>query len=159
MRAYEEGADLEARTGMAYASLLGGLALANAGLGVVHGFAAPIGGMFPAPHGAVCAALLSWSMEANILALRQRDPGGRALARYREIAVLLTGNEDADPQDGIDCVREVCRRLNIPRLRAYGITDEHIPTLVEKAAKASSMKANPLVLTRGELTAVVQSAL
>jgi len=159
VRAYEEGNDLEARTGMSYASLLGGLSLANAGLGVVHGFAAPIGGMFPAPHGAVCAALLPWGMEANILALRERDPGARALMRYREIATLLTGNEDADALEGVECVREVCRRLEIPRLRAYGITDDHLPSLVEKAAKASSMKANPIVLTRGELTAVVQSAL
>ena len=82
----------EARTGMAWASLLGGLALANAGLGVVHGFAAPIGGMFDAPHGAVCAALLPAGMRANIAALRERDPQRRALERYREIARILTGD-------------------------------------------------------------------
>lgn len=159
VRAYEQGDDIEARTGMSYASLLGGLALANAGLGVVHGFAAPIGGMFPAPHGAVCAALLAWGMEANILALRERDPEGRALMRYREVAALLTGVEDADALDGVECVREVVRRFNIPRLRAYGVTVDDVRVLVEKASKASSMKANPIVLTTGELTAVLQSAL
>jgi alcohol dehydrogenase class IV len=159
VRAYEEGGDIDARTGMSLASLFGGLALANSGLGVVHGFAAPIGGMFPAPHGAVCAALLPWGMEANILALRDRDPEGKALMRYREAAALLTGNEDAQALDGVECIREVVRRFNIPRLRAHGITDSDIPALVERAAKASSMKANPIVLTTRELTAVLQSAL
>ena len=86
VRACEDGNDAAARAGMSYASLLGGLALANAGLGVVHGFAAPIGGMFDAPHGAVCAAILPYGMEANIRALRERSPEGGALARYREIA-------------------------------------------------------------------------
>ena len=76
---------------MALASLLGGLALANAGLGAVHGFAAPIGGMFPAPHGAVCAALLPHVMAANIRALRERAPESAALARYETVARLLTG--------------------------------------------------------------------
>ena len=88
--AFENGADAAARAGMSYASLLGGLALANAGLGVVHGFAAPIGGMFEAPHGAVCAAILPYGMEANIRALRARDPESEALERYREIARVLT---------------------------------------------------------------------
>jgi alcohol dehydrogenase class IV len=159
VRACEEGSDIEARTGMSYASLLGGLSLANAGLGVVHGFAAPVGGMHTAPHGAVCAAILPWGMEANILALRQRDPSSRALVRYREVAAILTGNEDADALDGVRCVRDVCRQLNVPRLRAWGVTDDHVHTLVENASKASSMKANPIALTESELTAVLQSAL
>src|SRR5436305_10485333 len=88
-RAYANGRDAEARAGMAYASLLGGLALANAGLGVVHGLAAPIGGMFGAPHGSVCAALLAPGIEANVKALRARAPESEALVRYEEISRMV----------------------------------------------------------------------
>ena len=90
--AFTDGQNKSAREDMAVASLFGGLALANAGLGAVHGFAGPIGGMFPAPHGAVCAALLPHVMTANIRALRQRAPGSEALRRYDKVARLLTGS-------------------------------------------------------------------
>ena len=99
-RACVDGNDREARTDMSWASLLGGMALANAGLGVVHGFAAPVGGMFNAPHGAVCAALLPFGMRANIRALRSRDADGDALRRYARVAAILCGDADATPEDG-----------------------------------------------------------
>ena len=158
-RAFADGHDAAARENMALASLYGGLALANAGLGVVHGFAAPLGGMFDAPHGAVCAALLPQGMEANIQALRARAGESVALARYEEIARILTGNPNARAEDGVHWVRELCARLRIPGLRAYGIESKHVADLVEKASRASSMKANPLVLTAAELTAVVERSL
>jgi alcohol dehydrogenase class IV len=157
-RACAAAQDLSARCDMAFASLMGGLALANAGLGVVHGFAAPVGGMFPAPHGAVCAALLAPGMEANIRALREREPGGPFLDRYRTLAVMLTGNPGANPEAGADHVRKLCSDLGIPRLRAYGITEGDFPALVEKAARASSMKGNPIALTPEELTAILRKA-
>jgi alcohol dehydrogenase class IV len=159
LRACRNGADLEARTDMAYASLLGGLALANAGLGVVHGFAAPIGGMFSAPHGGVCAALLPHGVAGNIAALRSRHPDHPALGRYREIASALTGNPAAEAEDAAVWVRELCDALRIRSLREYGIAAEHTAELVNKAANASSMKANPIVLTDGELRSVLHSAL
>jgi len=158
-RAWENGADLEARTDMAWAALLGGLALANAGLGAVHGFAAPIGGMFPAPHGAVCAALLPHAMAINVEALRARDAGGAALARYEEVARMLTGRPQATADDGLDWVAALCRKLEIPPLRTYGIRDTDIPALVEKAARASSMKGNPIALDGAELREIVARAL
>jgi alcohol dehydrogenase class IV len=157
-RAYDSG-DPDARHDMALASLFGGLALANSGLGAVHGFAAPIGGMFSAPHGAVCASLLPHVMEINIRALRERDANGEALVRYRKVASLLTGSEKADSADGIAWVRDLCRELKIPRLRAFGITECDIALLVEHAAKASSMKANPIVLTFEELTETLARAI
>ena len=157
-RAYADGGDAEARENMSTVSLYGGLALANAGLGVVHGFASPIGGMFDAPHGAVCAAVMPFGMEANIAALRARAPEHPALARYGEIARWLTGHLGA-PEDGVAWVRELCRRLDVPPLGTYGITARNIPELVEKAARASSMKANPIVLTTAELTRVLEQAL
>jgi alcohol dehydrogenase class IV len=158
-RLWDHPGDRAARADMAYASLLGGLSLANAGLGAVHGFAAPLGGMFPAPHGAACAAVLSHAMEINIRALRQRSPGSRALERYDEVARLLTGRPQAAAEDGVGWTRDLCRRLEIPPLRAWGVTTADIPVLVEKAANASSMKANPLTLTPDELREIISQAI
>ena len=158
-RAYANGGDLEARTSMAWASLLGGLALTNAGLGVVHGFAAPIGGMFHAPHGAVCAAILPSGMRANIEALRADNPQSPVLERYAVIARIVTGNPHATPEDGAQWVASLVRQLAIPSLAAYGIGTRDIPVLVEKAARASSMKANPVVLTPARLTQVIENSL
>jgi alcohol dehydrogenase class IV len=158
-RAYRDGGDIEARTGMAYASLLGGLALANAGLGVVHGFAAPIGGMFDAPHGAVCAALLPAGMSANIAALREREPRGRALDRYREIARILTRDPEAIPEDGAEWVRNLIAQLAIPSLAGYGLRGKDVAELTEKASRSNSMKGNPISLTSAELAAVIESSL
>jgi alcohol dehydrogenase class IV len=157
-RAFDHGEDRAAREGMALASLLGGLALANSGLGAVHGFAAPIGGMFAAPHGAICAALLPHVMEINVRALRERVTAGDALLRYDRVAALLTGKREAGARDGINWVTELCDRLQVPRLRTYGVTENDLALLVKKAAQASSMKTNPIVLTNEELTEVLQAA-
>jgi alcohol dehydrogenase class IV len=150
--------DREARRDMAWASLLGGLGLANAGLGAVHGFAAPVGGMFPAPHGAVCAAVLPHAMRVNVEALRRRHPSSDALRRYGEVARLLTGRPQAAAEDGVTWTAEICRILEIPPLRTYGVSQDDVPILVEKAAQASSMKANPIVLTPEELGEIIAAA-
>jgi alcohol dehydrogenase class IV len=157
-RVAEEPGDLAARSDMAWASLLGGLALANAGLGAVHGFAAPLGGMFPAPHGAACAAVLPYAMEVNVRALRERAPESRALARYDEIARLLTGLPHAVAGDGVRWVAGLCRRLEIPPLASWGVREWHFDDLVEKAAQASSMKGNPIALTAAELREILSRA-
>jgi alcohol dehydrogenase class IV len=157
-RAYHDGHDAAARTDLALASLHGGLALANAGLGAVHGFAGPIGGRFPAPHGAVCAALLPGVMAANLAALRQRQPGGEALRRYETVARWLTGRDRATADDGVAWVRELVAELAIPRLGTYGVAAADLGPLVEAARQASSMKANPLPLTEAELHAVLAAA-
>ena len=157
--AFHDGRHAGAREDMAVAGLFGGLALANAGLGAVHGFAGPIGGMFPAPHGAVCAALLPHVMEMNLRALRQRQPQSEALPRYDEVARLVTGRASALAEAGVNWVRELVKDLRIPALRSYGIKQEHVAELVASAAKASSMKANPIALTREELAETLQRAL
>jgi alcohol dehydrogenase class IV len=158
-RAWRDGSDREARRDMALASLFGGMALANAGLGAVHGFAAPLGGMFPAPHGAVCAALLPHAMEINIRALRARAAEGESLARYTVVARMLTGNAEARAEDGAAWVSRLCRELEIPPLATYGVRPEDVAALVEKAAQASSMKGNPIALTPDELAEVLTRAL
>jgi alcohol dehydrogenase class IV len=157
--AFSKGQDKEAREDMSVASLFGGLALANAGLGAVHGFAGPIGGSFPAPHGAICAALLPHVMAMNLRALRQRDPNGPALYRYDEVAWWLTGDSQAKADDGVKWVRALVTDLKVSRLGSFGIQQIHIADLVVKAAKASSMKANPIVLTPEELTEILEQAL
>jgi alcohol dehydrogenase class IV len=157
--AFADGRDTAARTDMAVASLFGGMALANAGLGAAHGFAGPIGGQFPAPHGAVCAVLLPHVMEANLRALRQRQPTAKALRRYEEVARLVTGGAGATAEAGVEWVRELVADLNIPSLGHYGLKREHTAELVEKAYQASSMKANPIMLTPDELAGILEAAL
>lgn len=158
-RVVAHGEDVAARTDMCVASLCGGLALANAALGAVHGFAGPIGGMFPAPHGAVCARLLPEVMLANVAALRERDAGGAALGRYEEVARVLTGHPRATIADGVAWVRDVVAELGVRPLSAYGVTREHLPELVRRGQRASSMKGNPVALTADELLAVLVAAL
>jgi len=157
-RACVAGHDVAAREDMALAGLFGGLALANAGLGAVHGFAGPIGGMFEAPHGAICAALLPHVMAANLLALRLREPSDATLRRYGDVARILTGDPAADADQGLAWVHHLVTELRMPALSAYGLGENHIPELVEKAAQASSMKANPLTLTRDELAGILRRA-
>ena len=158
-RAFVQGDDPAAREDMALASLMGGLALANAGLGAAHGFAGPVGGMFAAPHGAVCAALLPHVMSMNVAALAQRKPDSPELSRYDEVARILTGNPGSRAEDGVRWVQGLAHDLGIPALRAYGLRQEHVPELVQKTAIASSTKANPIVLTTEELTAILQAAM
>lgn len=158
-RAVLDGADAPAREDLALASLFGGLCLANAGLGAVHGFAAPVGGMFDAPHGAVCAALLPAVLDVNLRALRARAPTHPSLPRVQELAVLLTGRADARAEDAVAWVDELRAALGVPGLGRYGLTEAQVPALVTKAKGASSMKANPLVLTDAELAEIASRSL
>lgn len=158
-RACEDGRDAGARTDMALASLLGGMALANAGLGAVHGLAAPIGGMFRAPHGAVCAALLPHVLDANLRALRARDAGSAALERLADVGRLLTGSADAGAEDAVAWVRQTVAGLAIPALSNWGIGQDALPEIAEQAQRASSMKGNPVALTLEELAAILAAAL
>jgi alcohol dehydrogenase class IV len=154
-RAYENGADLAAREDMALASLLGGMSLANAGLGAVHALAGPFGAMFAAPHGAVCAAILPAAMQVNIQAARRRQPQGEFLRRCDEVARMVTGNAKAVAEEGVVWIRELCRALNIRPLRAHGLTDAELPGLIERSKSTSSMKGNPVPLTDDEIREIV----
>lgn len=158
-KAWHNGSDLAARSDMAYASLLGGLALANAGLGAVHGCAAPLGGMFDAPHGALCAALLPHAMRVNIAALRASAAHAPSVERYTAVARMLTGRSQASAEDGAVWVAELCAELEIRPLGDYGVHAADIPALAEKASNASSMKANPVVLTCAQLEDLLSRAL
>jgi alcohol dehydrogenase class IV len=158
-RAYDDGSDAEAREDMALVSLLGGLALANAKLGAVHGFAGVLGGMFDAPHGVICGRLLPYVMETNVNALTSRDSESPALDRYADIAAILTGEFDATPQDAVDWVCDLCHGLDVPGLATYGVQTTDFSEIIQKSQRSSSMKGNPIRLSDGELAAILERAL
>jgi alcohol dehydrogenase class IV len=158
-RAVLDGADASAREDLALASLLGGLCLANAGLGAVHGIAAPAGGLLEAPHGAICAALLAPAMAVNLRALELREPANPSLARFQEIGGLLTGRPQASAEDGVTWLEDLRRDLGVAGLGRLGLVAGQIPALVERAKAASSMKGNPLPLTDEEIAEITTRAL
>jgi alcohol dehydrogenase class IV len=157
--AFADGSDLTARTDMAMCSLLGGMALANAKLGAVHGIAGVIGGTADVPHGVACAALLTPVIEANVRALRSGPAGHPALDRYTEVARTLTGNPAASVEDGLAWLRETITMLGIPHLSAFGIGPQDADDVAVKAAASSSMQGNPVVLSHGDLRAILLQAL
>jgi len=157
--AYRDGNDKTARENMSLASLFGGLALANAKLGAVHGFAGPMGGMFPLPHGLICGRLLPFVMEANVKSLQSRMPESPSLARYDEVARILAGTNTARAADGVEWVQDLCMELNVPSLSTFGIKEENFPLIVEKSRNASSMKGNPISLTDEELREILRRAI
>jgi alcohol dehydrogenase class IV len=156
--AYEHGGDADARTELALCSLFGGIALANAKLGAVHGLAGVIGGMVDAPHGVVCAALLAPVVEANVRALREREPGSPALHRYAAVARLLTGQEGARVEDAVAWLRETVAALDVPPLGAVGLQPAQYAEVAGKAARSNSMKGNPVGLGEAELVTVLEAA-
>jgi alcohol dehydrogenase class IV len=157
--ACSDGKNAEARENMALASLFGGLALANAGLGAIHGLAAPLGGKHPIPHGIACARLLPAVMEVNLRVLRSRSKDSPALSRYDEIAQLLTGNPSAPAEEGIDWIHSVCSDISVPRLSKFGLAQNDLPDIAGKAQKSSSMKGNPVQLTLEELIEILEKSL
>ncbi|MGL4608950.1 MAG: hypothetical protein ACRCYY_04585 [Trueperaceae bacterium] len=140
---------------MSLASLFGGLALANAKLGAVHGFAGPLGGMLNAPHGSLCAALLPHVVKANIKTLSK----AHTLERFDEVAKILMNNEKAKADDAVTYLQELCLGLDIPTLSKLGLTKQMIPDVVDKTQNASSMKGNPVILSTEELTGVLRAAM
>jgi alcohol dehydrogenase class IV len=157
-RAREKGNDAAAREDMAITSLFGGLALANAKLGAVHGFAGPMGGMFHAPHGAICGRLLPHVMAVNVQALQKRGQGTEALRRYDEVAQLLIGTPRATAHDGVSWMQALCTALGVPSLSTHGVTEDDFPLIIEKAGKSSSMKGNPIELTAEEMEEILKRA-
>jgi len=152
-----------ARSQMAYAALLSGVCLANAGLGAVHGFASPLGAQLPIPHGMACGAVLWQVISANVAALADRDPESPALAKYADAGRILA-ELPSNVDDGaararlLDTLHDWVERLEVPALSAFEMTAEHIPVIVADSP-GSSMRTNPVALTDDELTAILESAL
>ena len=156
MRAWEDGNDHEARENIAWVSLMGGIALANAKLGAVHGLAGPIGGMFHVPHGSICAALLPSVMLVNAEALASRGNDPEKLSRFEEISRWVTGRENASIIEGIEWIGSLCKSMKIPQLSELGIKKEDFPAIIAKSKKSSSMKGNPIQLTEQETENILE---
>ncbi len=142
------------RSGLAYASLLSGIVLAQAGLGSVHGLASPLGALFPIPHGTVCGTLVAEATDINIRALRARQPDHPSLAKYARVGALLLGRPEAPAAEALAHLVERLRgwldTLDLPRLSVYGLTADRI-ALVAAQSRGGSMATNPIVLTDDEL--------
>ena len=158
VRAYENGDDPHAREDMCLASLCGGLALANAKLGAVHGIAGPFGGSFRAPHGAVCGRLLPFVAAVTISALRERDPGSPAIGRFQEAARIFTDDPKATAEKGAAWLRALCDRLEVPGLSTYGFSAEHSTDIIAKSFRSSSMRGHPVDLSAPELETILERA-
>ncbi len=156
------GSASAARSGMAYAALLSGITLAQTGLGSVHGLASPLGAFFPIPHGVVCGTLVAAATRGNITAMQGREPANPALGKYAHIAELLCGTGFSDPQEAHDALvqrlEDWIHRLEIPRLGRFGIREGDFARIVANS-RGSSMKTNPIVLSDGEISAILAQRL
>jgi len=156
--AWEDGSNVNARTGMALASYLSGITLANAGLGVVHGFASPVGGYFEIPHGIICSALMAPANEITVRKLRSQKTNAEALMKYAIVGKIFAGSEYRSQEYYVDFLLHVLQNLaemlQIPRLSKFGVTPSHF----EKIIKGTENKNNPIALERDELWEVLESA-
>lgn len=153
---FHQGAEAEqAQESMAYAALLSGICLAQTGLGSVHGLASPLGAFYPIPHGVVCGTLVAEATRQNICAMRSREKNNPNLAKYEQLARVLTQRPRADLEDLLGYLDDLTVDLNLPLLGDYGVTEEHIPHIVAHS-RGSSMKTNPIVLTDLEIDEIVR---
>ena len=158
LKTFNNPADKKAREDMCIGSLFGGIALANAKLGAVHGFAGPMGGMIDAPHGVICGILLPYVIKTNIKALQERKPTSEVFKKYEKVARIVTKNEKAKPRDLIRWTDELYEKLNMPHLSEVDLKEEQIEELISKAKISNSMKGNPIVLTDEELRSIIKNA-
>ncbi len=159
----------EPRCAMAFASLLGGMALANGGLGAVHGFAGVIGGMFGAPHGAVCAALLAPVLKTNMAVARQIEEGNssegdlllaeKMLKQIEKMTDFFTAGQCREPEKLITELERLTRENHVPRLSDMGIKESDLPIIIKKSSQSSSMKGNPFSLSEERLSYILHKAL
>lgn len=146
----------EARSDMALAGLQGGLALANAKLGAVHGFAGPLGGYLGAPHGALCAALLPAVFEENARSVASQPPRPDLPGRFDEVGRLLTGSRDADAASAVEFLAALTKKLGVPPLAHWGLVPDDYPKLLPAARRAGSMQGNPVPLSDERLQAILE---
>ncbi len=154
-RSYTNGEDIEARAGMSFAALISGICLANAGLGVVHGFASSIGGMYNIPHGLVCGTLMAISNEVNVRELRKKSNNITALKKYAFLGELFLdekGKTDKYYMDGfIRFLHDLTQELKLPGLRTCGLQEKD----VELVCKKTEIKNNPIKLAVEDLIEIV----
>ena len=154
------GDSIELRSALSYAAFLSGITLANAGLGIIHGLASPIGGLVPIPHGVVCATLVGEACRMNIERLRERHgPDDPILAKFARIGRTLSGAPSADLSTACDLLLltldEWTQKLSIPRLGPYGVTESDLDSLAAQAGQ----KGNPVQLDLNDIKAILRARL
>jgi alcohol dehydrogenase class IV len=154
------GGDIALRSSLAYAAFLSGVTLANAGLGIIHGLASPIGGLVPIPHGVVCATLVREACRMNIERLRElRGPEQRMLAKFAALGRAVSGARDADSHAACDLLLQTLdewtQKLSIPRLGPYGIAESDLDALAAQAGQ----KSNPIQLELDDIKAILRARL
>lgn len=157
---YQDPSDPTARAGMAYASLLSGVCLAQTGLGSVHGLASPLGAFFPIPHGIACGTLVAKATEVNIAAMQTREPDNPALAAYATVGRLFSQDQQLSPEAArealIECLWQWTQALQLEPLSAWGVASADHPRIVANS-RGSSMKTNPIVLQDEEIAAILDA--
>jgi alcohol dehydrogenase class IV len=144
---------------MSLASLFSGLALANGGLGAVHGIAGPLGGWIEIPHGIACGRLLPPVFAANVRRLQSTNHPTETLHRFGELARILTRNPHAAISDGKAWIDGLCRQLDVSPLEQFGLRESDLPVIAAKAINASSMRGNPVGLHEEDLVGILKQAL
>jgi alcohol dehydrogenase class IV len=156
LKAYNDGSDISARTGMSFAALTSGICLANAGLGVVHGFASSIGGKYNIPHGLICGTLMAVSNEVIVSRLRKSEKHP-VLSKYASLGRIFLGENDKDEDyliDGfIDYLRWMTNELHLPRLQETGINIKDLPGI----ALLTECKNNPVELDYNEILEILMN--
>jgi len=159
VRSYTNGKDVEARTGMSFAALTSGICLANAGLGVIHGFASSIGGMYDIPHGVVCGTLMAKSNEINVRELRKTSVNPAALNKYASLGKIFldkTGKTNDYYIDGfIEYLNRLTNEFQLPGLMKYGLKENELEMICAK----TEIKNNPVELTKEVLFEIISDRL
>ena len=154
--AYKDGSDISARSGMSFAALTSGICLTNAGLGVVHGFASSVGGMYNIPHGVICGTLMALSNEANVKRLRRNQDNPSALKKYATLGGIFLDKKSKSEGfiiDGfIDYLHHLTAGLHLPGLKEVGVNIEDL----EKIALLTDCKNNPVKLDRNEILEILE---
>jgi alcohol dehydrogenase class IV len=151
-KAVFDGTNVEARTNLSYAALMSGITLANAGLGLVHGFAQPLGSLFTVPHGVVCGTLMGAVNRVTVQQLR-KNGDHRTLDKYHKVAMLFgsKGNREECTDRLIDYLDELTIKFQLPKLSDFGITENDFPLIIQH----TGMKYHPVQLSNEELMLVL----
>lgn len=154
-RSYSDGMDIGARSGMSFAALTSGICLANAGLGVVHGFASSIGGMFNIPHGIVCGTIMASANEITVRELRRNRKNGEALKKYAALGRIFIESTNSSDDYYIDAfvafLKDLTCIFELSKLGTYGIKSEDI----ESICTITDQKNNPVMLDNESLAGIL----
>ncbi len=159
IRSFIDGNDIEARSGMSFAALTSGICLANAGLGVVHGFASSVGGLYKVPHGVVCGTLMPSANAVTVRKLRKENKNNPAMGKYLRLGKLFLEEENKTDDyyiDGfIQYLESLCEELHLPSLKPFGIAEKD----AESICRLTEIKNNPARLDLDDLLEIIKSRL